>query len=108
MKRFYLGFLLCFSSSCFAGPWTSSHSEGHLIGDIYTYGANDTLSVFLKGRNCENTKNYFWISPDHVSNANQLISMVLAAKMGNKKVLFNYKLDSDGNHCFVKGFRMMD
>jgi len=89
--------------------WTQSSNSGagHLVGDIYAYGVVDTLSVYLEGKPCENTKPYFFINPTYVKNGNQLISLVLAAKMAGKKIGIFYTND-DGIHCNVKGIRILD
>ncbi|MCH2160076.1 MAG: hypothetical protein MK096_15005 [Oleiphilaceae bacterium] len=87
--------------------WTDNGS-GHLIGDIYTYGVKDTLSVYLVGRECENTKKYFVIGPPYVENGDQLIALVLAAKMAGKHIKFFYSNSEDTSNCFVRGVRILE
>lgn len=82
--------------------------EAYLVGDVYTYGEEGVLAVFLKGVNCRNQKNYFLISPSYVNNANQLITMVLTAKAAGQRVRFFENSDIDTVVCYVKGVRISD
>ena len=83
-------------------------AEAYLIGDVYTYGEEGTLAVFLKGVSCRNQKDYFFIGPSYVNNASQLIAMVLAAKAAGQRVRFFEGSDIDTVACHVKGVRISD
>lgn len=47
---------------------------------MYTYGALDSVSVFLEGNTCQNAKNNYFLEPTKVDNVKQIISMLLTAK----------------------------
>ena len=83
-------------------------AEAYLIGDVYTYGEEGTLAVFLKGVSCRNQKDYFFIGPSYVNNASQLIAMVLAAKAAGQRVRFFEDTDIDAVNCYVRGVRISD
>ena len=85
-----------------ANTWTGWRT----IDDIYTYTDEDTLYVNLNGITCPKTKNYFTIHPNEVSNAKQLISMVLAAKMSKTQVNVLYDPEQSPTFCFFKGLQL--
>ncbi len=82
--------------------------DAYPVGDVYTYGDEGILAVFLEGNTCRNEKNYFLISPMYVNNANQLIAMILAAKAAGQKVRLFEESDIDTVSCFVKGVWIKD
>jgi hypothetical protein len=89
--------LPCFSYS--AQTWTDWRG----IGNIYTYTDEDTLYIYLNGITCPNTKDYFTIHPSVASNAKQLISMILAAKMTKTQVNILYDPEENPTFCYIKG-----
>lgn len=80
--------------------------EAYLVGDVYTYGEEGTLSVFLEGVSCRNQKDYFFIGPSYVNNAGQLIAMVLAAKAAGQRVRFFEDSGIDTVNRYVRGVRI--
>lgn len=82
--------------------------EAYPVGDIYTYGEDGVLAVFLEGQTCRNQKDYFFITPAQVNNASQLIAMILAAKAAGQRVRFYEQFDLDTQHCYVKGVWIKD
>jgi len=85
--------------------WMGSY---HKIGDIYTYDTKDSMSVFLVGSTCQNTKNYYTIRSDHAANARQLIAIVLTAKTAGKNVRFYVDSSLDPTFCYIKGIWVRD
>lgn len=82
--------------------------NSYLVGDVYTYGHEGVLAVFLEGLTCRHEKDYFLINPNHVNNSSQLITMILAAKAAGQKVRFYEDSDIDTVSCYVKGVWISD
>ena len=80
----------------------------YTIGDIYTYGNENTLSVFLDGVQCPNQKDYYVISPAQVNNAKQLITMVLTAKAAGQSIQLFVDTAVDAQNCYIKGAWVTD
>lgn len=95
---------ICSQLASAADMWT----DWRKIDDIYTYTRKDTLYVYLNGISCPNTKNYFTIDGTKQENANQLISMVLAAKLANKKINVYYDPSESTDYCYFKGLKIQD
>ena len=103
LKTLFITILLLFSLfSKAADTWT----DWKEIGDIYTYTSEDTLYVYLNGISCPNTKKYFTIHPSIAKNAQQMIAMVLAAKMAKTKINILYDPEQSPTYCYFKGIKL--
>lgn len=104
MKTIVVSVLLfVLSTKAFAvNTWT----DWGQVKEIYTYTGENTLFLFLEHATCPGVKKYFSIHPAYAPNADQLISMVLAAKLAGKRVDVLFDPDQNETHCYVKGLKI--